>query len=44
LLGGSKSTEKQHLTAISMIVDWTVTGDVLPFNHAAKDMIAPSMA
>lgn len=32
----SKPTVKQHLAAIRMLMDWMVTGGVLPFNPAAS--------
>lgn len=34
--GRSKPTVKQHLAAIRMLLDWMVTGGVLPFNPAAS--------
>jgi site-specific recombinase XerC len=34
--GLSKPTVKQHLAAIRMLLDWMVTGGVLPFNAAAS--------
>jgi integrase/recombinase XerD len=34
--GLSKPTVKQHLAAIRMLLDWMVTGGVLPFNPAAS--------
>lgn len=33
---GSKPTVKQHLSAIKMLFDWLVIGQVMPFNPAAS--------
>lgn len=33
---GAQQTVEQHLAAIRMLLDWLVTGQVVPFNPAAS--------